>query len=140
MSSWVQTLNQFYDDSMNRATVEVPDENGKETRLNLTGFSHGCTSNCVQGQSPLEFDGTELNNADNVAQVAKRIVGKHAVNHPAHGTAEPEMRGLYMLLTMNNEGGMEVLKYAARLFQERPDIYASKPVQLALEIFKVSRR
>ena len=125
---------------MNRATVEVPDEHGKETRLDLTGFSHGCTTNCVQGQTPMEFDGSDLNNGEQNPQVAKRILGKHAVNHPAHGTAEPEMRGLYMLLTMNNEGGMEVLKYAARLFQERPEIYASKPVQLALEIFKVSRR
>ena len=88
----------------------------------------------------MDFDGSDLNNTDTGPQVAKRILGKHAVNHPAHGTAEPEMRGLYMLLTMNNEGGMEVLKNAARLFQERPEIYASKPVQLALEIFKVSRR
>ena len=88
----------------------------------------------------MEFDGSDLNNNDHDPQVTKRILGKHAVNHPARGTAEPEMRGLYMLLTMNNEGGMEVLKYAARLFQERPDIYTSKPVQLALEIFKVSRR
>lgn len=120
--------------------MEVPDENGKETRLDLTGFSHGCTANSVQGQSPVEFDGSDLNNAENNPQATKRILGKHAVNHPGHGTAEPEMRGLYMLLTMNNEGGMEVLKYAARLFQERPEIYASKPVQLALEIFKVSHR
>ena len=44
-----------------------------------------------------------------------------------------------MLLTMNNEGGMEVLKYAAKLFAERPEIYHSKPVQLALEIFKVRK-
>lgn len=91
----------------------------------------------VQGKSPLEFDGTELNNIDSGSHVAQRIIGKHAVNNPAHGTAEPEMRGLYMLLTMNNEGGMEVLKYAAKLFQERPEVYHSIPVQLSLEIFKV---
>ncbi len=132
-----QTLNQFYDDSMNRSTVEVPDENGKETRQDLSKFCHGCSANIVQGKAPLEFDGTDLNNSEQESQISNRIIGKHAVTHPARGTAEPEMRGLYMLLTMNNEGGMEVLKYAAKLFQERPEIYHSKLVQLALEIFKV---
>lgn len=122
---------------MNRSTVEVPDENGKETRHDLSGFSHGCTKNSVQGKEPLDFDGTALNNSDNGPNILQRIIGKDAIQHPGHGTAEPEMRGLYMLLTMNNEGGMEVLKYAAKLFQERPEVYRSKPVQLALEIFKV---
>ena len=47
------------------------------------------------------------------------------------------MRGLYILLTMNNEGGMEVIKYSGRLCTERPEIFYSKPVQLALSIFQV---
>lgn len=135
--SLLQTLNQFYDDSLNRSTVEVPDEHGSETRTDLSKFSHGCSTNSVQGKPPLEFDGTDLNNSDSGSNISQRIIGRHAVNSPAHGTAEPEMRGLYILLTMNNEGGMEVLKYAAKLFQERPEVYHSKPVQLALEIFKV---
>jgi hypothetical protein len=130
-------LNQFYDDSLRRATIEVPDEHGKETRRDLSGFSHGCSSNEVQGKAPLEFDGTDLDNSASSHRISQRILGKHAVNHHARGTAEPEMRGIYMLLTMNNEGGMEVLKYAAKLFQDRPDIYHSRPVQLALDIFKV---
>lgn len=125
---------------MNRSTVEVPDENGRETRHDLSGFSHGCSANSVQGKEPLDFNGTDLKNSDSGSNVSQRIIGKHAVKQPAHGTAEPEMRGIYMLLTMNNEGGMEVLKYAAKLFQERPEVYHSKPVQLALEIFKVSPR
>ena len=125
---------------MNRSTVEVPDENGKETRHDLSGFSHGCSADNVQGKSPVDFDGTELNNVVGGSNVLQRIIGKHALQHPGHGTAEPEMRGLYMLLTMNNEGGMEVLKYAAKLFEERPEVYHSKPVQLALEIFKVRLR
>lgn len=136
-SFWPQTLNQFYDDSLNRSTVEVPDDDGRETRHNLSGFSHGCSSNKIEGNAPLDFDGSALNNSAQESHISRRIIGEHAVKQLSHGTAEPEMRGLYMLLTMNNEGGMEVLKYAAKLFQERPEIYHSKPVQLALEIFKV---
>jgi hypothetical protein len=47
------------------------------------------------------------------------------------------MRGLYILLTIDNDGGMEVLKYAAHLFQRHPDLYHSRPIQLALSIYKV---
>jgi hypothetical protein len=32
---------------------------------------------------------------------------------------------------------MEVLKYAAHLFQRRPEVYHALPVQLALSIYKV---
>jgi SAC3/GANP family len=130
-------LNQFYDDSLRRSVIEVPDEHGNETRRDLSGFSHGCSSDDVQGVSPVEFDGTVLENSASGPLISQRILGKHAVNHPNHGTAEPEMRGIYMLLTMNNEGGMEVLKYAAKLFQERPEIYHSRPIQLALDFIKV---
>jgi hypothetical protein len=134
----MKTLNQFYDDSLNRAIVDAPDEDGRETRSNLSELSHGCASTKVQGKDPLDFDGTPLNNAMDSSAIAKRLVGQELVNNPTRGTAEPEMRGLYILLTMNNDGGMEVLKYAAKLFQERPAIYHSQPVQLALSIYKVS--
>jgi hypothetical protein len=133
----MKTLNQFYDDD--RSLVEVPDENGKETRLNLTNFSHGCSADSVHGNDPTDFDGSALNNTASGSSVTKRLLGKHAVSQPNHGTAEPEMRGLYILLTINNDGGMEVLKYAARLFKERPVVYRSRPVQLALSIYKASR-
>jgi hypothetical protein len=135
----MKTLNQFYDDAMNRSLVEVPDENGKETRLNLTNFSHGCSADSVHGNDPTDFDGSALNNTANGPSVTKRLLGKHAVSQPNHGTAEPEMRGLYMLLTINNDGGMEVLKYAARLFKDRPAVYRSRHVQIALSIYKASR-
>lgn len=132
----MKTLNMFYDDSLGRSTVEVPDENGNETRTDLTGMTHGCSNEIVMGANPVDFDGTPLkNDADNVS---KRLIGPQAVNSPAHGTAQPEMSGLYILMTMNNDGGMEVLKYASRLHSKRPEIYNSKPVQLALRIFKVS--
>jgi hypothetical protein len=134
----MKTLNQFYDDHLNRCAVEVPDEYGRETRTDLKGFSHGCTSNTVQGNDPVDYDGTALCNAAGSPQFAARVIGEHNIHHLALGTAEPEMRGIYILLTMNNEGGMEVLKYAAKLFQERPEVYHSTPVQLALSIFKVS--
>jgi hypothetical protein len=135
----MKTLNQFYDDSLNRAIVDVPDKDGRETRPNLSELSHGCASSKVQGKDPVDFDGTPLNNAIDSSAIAKRLVGQELVNNPTRGTAEPEMRGLYILLTVNNDGGMEVLKYAAKLFQEHPAIYHSQPVQLALSIYKVSQ-
>lgn len=69
--------------------------------------------------------------------VSKRIIGSNGAKSPSRGTAEPEMRGLYILLTLNNEGGMEVLKYSGRLCVQKPAIFYSKPVQLALSIFQV---
>jgi len=133
----MKTLNQYYDDSLSRSLVEVPDENGQETRTDLTGFNFGCESDLVQGTSPVDFDGSTLANDVNSVNVEQRLIGKKGVYSPHHGTAEPEMRGLYLLLTCDNDGGMEVLKYAARLFQDRPEVYHSAPVQLALSIYKV---
>ena len=133
----MKTLNQFYDDSMGRSLVEVPDENGNETRTDMSAYDQGCKADTVQGQSPVDFDGSALANEDDAARVATRLIGKNSIDSPYHGTAEPEMRGLYILLTIDNDGGMEVLKYAARLFQERPEVYHTVPVQLALSIYKV---
>jgi hypothetical protein len=73
-------------------------------------------------------------NAAETMNVSNRIVGN---SNTVSGTAEPEMRGLYILLTINNDGGMEVLKYAARLSRDRPNIFNSKPVQMALQVYKV---
>ncbi|KAG7361745.1 SAC3/GANP family protein [Nitzschia inconspicua] len=134
----MKTLNHFYDDALNRSTIEVPDEAGIET-LDSAAFreylqdSH---SKIVQGNDPIDYDGNELNNSQDSIAISGRLIGERTFSSPAHGTAEPEMRALYILLTMDNEGGMEVLKYAARLFKERPAVYQSTPVQLALEIFK----
>lgn len=131
----MKTLNLFYDDSMRRSTVDVPDANGRETRTQIEKNAHGCESNIINGVPPVDFDGNVLRNDEST--VGNRLIGVGATS-PARGTAEPEMRALYILLTLENDGGMEVLKYAAKLSQERPDIFNSKPVQLALEIFKVS--
>ena len=131
----MKTLNQFYDDSMGRALREVPDDTGSETRTNFAGFSHGCGAESVQGQPPIDYDGTTMVNDAN--HVANRLIGAHAVESLHHGTAEPEMRGLYILLTIDNDGGMEVNKYASRLYEERPEVYHTRPVQLALSVYKV---
>lgn len=133
----MKTLNQFYDDSMGRSLVEVPDEDGNETRTDTSAFDEGCKADTVQGHNPVDYDGSPLTNEEDAGRVAKRLVGKNSLNAPYHGTAEPEMRGLYILLTIDNDGGMEVLKYAGRLFQERPEVYHTIPVQLALSIYKV---
>jgi hypothetical protein len=134
----MKTLNHFYDDSLNRSTIEVPDDKGIETRVaaDLSKYNQGCVSEIVMGKNPVDYDGNALNNSPDNPSNSLRLIGKGAVNLPAHGTAEPEMRALYILLTMDNEGGMEVLKYAAKLFKERPAVYQSKPVQRAMEVFK----
>ena len=135
----MKTLNQYYDDSMGRAYIEVPDEQGRETRTNIGDFSHGCKSDACPGVNPVDYDGSPLNNtSDTSALPSQRLIGKAGVNTPSRGTAECEMRALYILLTMNNDGGMEVMRYTAALYRDRPEIYNSKPVQLALEIFRVS--
>jgi hypothetical protein len=132
----MKTLNQYYDDSLGRSLVEVPDEHGNETRKDFVSFRHGCEFDYVQGKNPVDFDGLILSNDDSLTEKAKRLIGTNFGSFH-HGTAETEMRGLYILLTLDNDGGMEVLKYAARLYQKRPHVYYSVPVQLALSVFNV---
>ena len=132
----MKTLNQFYNASLNRSVVEVPDENGRETRVAGATSNHGCSANVVQGNAPVDFNGASFKNDPNSSSIARRLIGSGG--HPTGGTAEPEMRGLYMLLTIDNDGGSEVLKYAGQLFKDRPSVYHSRPVQLALSIYKVS--
>lgn len=129
----MKTLNQLYDDSLGRSKIEVPDENGAETGNQLSGDNYGCRNDTVQGANPVDFDGTPLKNEPDT----RSLIGTASIHGPSRGTAEPEMRGLYILLTIDNDGGMEVLKYAARLFRDRPELYHSRPVQLALSIYKV---
>jgi SAC3/GANP family len=97
----MKTLNQYYDDALGRSRVEVPDEAGNETRTVTRGFSHGCSCDIVQGQDPVDFNQSPLSN--NTESIERRLIG----NSANHGTAEAEMRGLYMLLTIDNDGGME---------------------------------
>lgn len=127
----MKTLNLYYDDALGRSLTEEVGENDKK-------YSQGCASDIVMGKSPVDFDGSDLSNSSSGADVTKRIIGTNGMKSSTRGTAEPEMRGLYILLTMNNEGGMEVLKYSGRLCTQRPEIFYSKPVQLALSIFQVS--
>ena len=93
----------------------------------------------VEGVDPVDFDSSPLSNKDD-SNSPKRLIGKNAIQSPCRGTAEPEMRGLYILQTMNNDGDLEVLKYASNLSQFRPEVYHTGPVQLALSIFKVRRQ
>ena len=127
LGATMKSLNMLYDDAAKRSTVEGEDVDSK--------LLHGCQSNVVLGgKSPKDYDGRELINAQDSSNISNRIIGNSA---SGSGTAEPEMRGLYILLTINNDGGMEVLKYAARLSRDRPEIFNSKPVQLAMQVYKV---
>lgn len=130
----MKTLNQFYDDAMGRALMEVPDESGQETSVDFADAG-GTTAEIVQGTNPVDYDGQPLANA--APTTSHRLIGNHIAQNPHHGTAEPEMRGLYILLTIDNDGGLEVNKYASRLFEERPEVYHTEPVQLALSVYKV---
>jgi hypothetical protein len=126
----MKTLNQFYDDPEARATRE--DDNVSRNAHNL----HGCQSHINHGANPVDYNGSTIINNDSANNTSKRIIGSKNINN---GTAEPEMRGLYILLTLDNDGGMEVLKYAARLSVENKAVFKSRPVQLALEAYKVRK-
>lgn len=132
----MKTLNQLYDDSLGRSRIEVPDKDGAESGKQLSSYKYGCNADVVQGANPLDYDGSPLLNKPD----DRSMIGTATVQVPSRGTAEPEMRGLYILLTIDNDGGMEVLKYAARLFRDRRELYHSRPVQLALAIYKVGFR
>lgn len=88
------------------------------------------------GKSLKDYDGRELINAQESSSFSNRIIGNSA---SGSGTAEQEMRGLYILLNINNDGGMELLKYAARLSRDRPGIFNSRPVQLAIQVYKARK-
>jgi hypothetical protein len=128
----MKTLNLYYDDALGRSLHEEVGESAPD-------HSQGCASDIVMGKSPVDFDGRELSNSPLNEDTPNRIIGANGMKSATRGTAEPEMRGLYILLTMNNEGGMEVIKYSGRLCTQRPNIFYSKPVQLALSIFQVSQ-
>eukprot|EP00978_Attheya_sp_CCMP212_P003316 scaffold6828_cov53-Attheya_sp.AAC.6 len=131
----LKTLNLYYDDALGRSTVEQADEHGNEIATPaIQTAEHGCLSNKVQGGDLVDFDGKPLKNDE--SSISNRIIGNSSLTR---GTAEPEMRGLYILLTINNDGGMEVLKYVGRLAVQRPEIYNSRLVQLALKIYQMRK-
>jgi len=74
--------------------------------------------------SPVNYDDKTLDNHVD-GNTSKRINGCCS---PVSGTAEPEMRGLYILITLNINGGMEVLKCACCLSVEQLNVFSSKPV------------
>ena len=130
LGATMKSLNLYYDDAAGRATMEDGD-----APASSSDQVHGCQSSIVMGKSPKDYNGESLMNASETVNPSNRIIGNAT---GGSGTAEPEMRGLYILLTINNDGGMEVLKYAARLSRDRPEIFNSKPVQLAMQVYKVS--
>jgi len=85
----MKTLNQYYDDSLNRSLVEEADDQGNEIRTDLGSINHGCSNEVVQGKNPIDYDGTPLKNEVGSDDLTGRIIGKHAVSRPSHGTAEP---------------------------------------------------
>mmetsp|Transcript_16844 Transcript_16844/g.24925 ORF Transcript_16844/g.24925 Transcript_16844/m.24925 type:complete len:1444 (+) Transcript_16844:2-4333(+) len=122
----LKTLNLFYDTPIKKGNNETT----------TTSLIHGCHHTTFQGEMPKNYhSGQDLSNDESYIQY--RMLGNP--NAPNDGTSEAEMRGLYILLTIDNDGGMEVLKYAAHLSRTKPDIYASAEVQLALTIFQTKQ-
>ena len=96
-------------------------------------YKHGCEMDLPAGPTPVDYSGTVLSKPL-PQEIATRKIGN--VSSDLHGTHEPEMRSLYMLLNLDNEGGMELTKYAAKLKQH---IFDSAEVQFALKVF-IARR
>ena len=122
----MKTLNFFYDDAEGRSALDEDNTSGEGS------LPHGCTTDTIQGECPVDYDGQPLVKTLTPSGKNNRIIGS-----TLGGTAEPEMRGLYILLTMDNDGGMEVLKFVTSLSMKRPMVFNSQPVQLALKVYKV---
>ena len=90
----MKTLNNYYDDALGRSLIEVAD--GDVT----SGGAQGCASDIVMGKSPVDFDGSILDNNAQSEDVSRRIIGNNGVKSTSLGTAEPEMRGMYGLRSL----------------------------------------
>ena len=92
----MKTLNNYYDDTSGRSLMEVVDDEGiLDGGTSLAG-AQGCISNVVMGNSPIDFDGSTLNNTEASKDISLRIIGGNGIKSPTLGTAEPEMRGKNM--------------------------------------------
>ena len=119
----LELLMHCYDDPKGRSTVE---ENGADN------IFHGCQHDVVMGNNPVDYDGTVLDNSSNAAP--SRIIGRHSENLIC-GTAEVEMRGLYILLFLSGNG-VDAIKFVSGL---RPEIGSSRLVQLALSAVQAKK-
>jgi len=117
----LKSLNQFYEDPENRHLIDDDSPTVK--------YRHGCEMDMPAGTTPTNYSGKILSKPL-PQDVATRRIGN--IGSELHGTNEPEMRSLYMLLNLDNEGGMELTKYAAKLKQH---IFDSPEVQFALSVF-----
>ena len=91
----MKTLNNYYDDASGRSLIEVANDEGTIDSHSVDG-AQGCVSDIVMGISPIDFDGSTLNNSTASQDISVRIIGGNGINSPTLGTAEPEMRGMNM--------------------------------------------
>ena len=123
LSRAMTTLNDLYDDPYGRQFTDVLSPKG----------NHGCdlTNSTVRGPTPVDYDGTVLEKSPSQTDVAKRIIGNE--DAPLAGTAESEMRALYILLIMNQS--LEVNTFLLALAKRTPKVFHSSPVQLAITVY-----
>ena len=114
----LKSLNEFYDDPRKRGRVEGE---GSGSGVGVHGV-HGVKAGSVQGPTPVDYTGTPLTSPP----TPTLKIGNPKAPHAA--TDERNMRALYMLMTMDNDGGMEVAKLAKRLDD---DVFDSGPVQVS---------
>ncbi|KAL3780792.1 hypothetical protein ACHAW5_004905 [Stephanodiscus triporus] len=96
----MKTLNNYYEDALGRSLTEVADSDATPDGSDTTGGAQGCLSDIVMGKSPVDFDGSILDNNALSEDVSRRIIGNNGFKSTSRGTAEPEMRGLYRLLKL----------------------------------------
>ncbi|GMI05691.1 hypothetical protein TrVE_jg12852 [Triparma verrucosa] len=121
----LKSLNQFYDDPEERHLLDVESPTAQHR--------HGVQMDHPAGINPTDFEGDVLTPQDDET-VSTRIIGNKS--SPNAGTNEAGMRSLYILLNLDNDGGMEVTKYVACL---KRHIFDSPEVQFALRVF-IARR
>ena len=90
----MKTLNNYYDDALGRSLTEVADSDSSTPDGDDSGGVQGCASDVVMGKSPVDFDGSTLENNSLSEDVSRRIIGKNGIKSKYLGTAEPEMRGM----------------------------------------------
>ena len=96
----MKTLNNYYEDALGRSLTEVADSDATPDGSDTTGGAQGCLSDIVMGKSPVDFDGSILDNNALSEDVSRRIIGNNGFKSTSRGTAEHEMRGLYRLLKL----------------------------------------
>ena len=125
LSRAMTTLNDLYDDPQGRYKIDVLSKSP----------NHGCQQLDISGATPTDYNGGKIKVISDNNDAANRLLGNPNPSLVSNcGTAEPEMRALYILLIMNQP--LEVNTYLVALCKRNPPVYDSRPVQLAMKVYQ----